>query len=63
MNYISLTKSYLKGVIGIDTSIFAKHIQTAASPTETTPVDLSKIINIVKNNVVQKTVYDELVQS
>lgn len=44
------------------TSIFAKHIQTAASPTETTPVDLSKIINIVKNNV-QKTVYDELVQS
>ena len=50
-------------MIGIDTSIFAKHIQTAASPTETTPVDLSKIINIVKNNVVQNTVYDELVQS
>ena len=29
---------------------------------ETTPVDLSKLSNEVKNDVVKKTVYDELVK-
>ena len=28
---------------------------------ETTPIDLSKLSNVVKNNVVKKTEYDELV--
>ena len=29
---------------------------------ETTPIDLSKLSNVVKNNVVKKTEYDELVK-
>ena len=29
---------------------------------ETTPVDLSKLSNLVKNDVVKKTEYDELVK-
>ena len=29
---------------------------------ETTPIDLSKLSNLVKNDVVKKTVYDELVK-
>ena len=29
---------------------------------ETTPVDLSKLINVVKNEVVKRTVYDELLK-
>ena len=29
---------------------------------ETTPVDLSKLSNVVKNDVVKKTEYDELVK-
>ena len=29
---------------------------------ETTPVDLSKLSNVVKNEVVEQTVYDELLK-
>ena len=30
---------------------------------ETTPVDLSKLSNVLKNKIVRKTVYDELVKN
>ena len=52
-------KTDLKSVTYVDTSIFAlkKDIDKLAP----VPADLSKLSNVVKNDVVQKTVYDQLV--
>ena len=65
------TKSDLKNATGIDTSSFALKSKLAILKTEvdkididklkTVPVDLSKLSNVVKNEVVTKTVYDKLV--
>ena len=65
------TKTNLKNVTHVDTSSFALKTNVASLKTEvdkldigklvTVPVDLSKLSNIVKNEVVKKTVYDKLV--
>ena len=65
------TKTDLKNVTHVDTSSFALKIDLANLKTEvdkldteklkTVPVDLSKLSNVVKNEVVKKTVYDKLV--
>ena len=64
-------KTDLKNVTHVDTSSFALKTNLANSKTEvdkldtdklkTVPVDLSKLSNVVKNDVVKKTVYDKLV--
>ena len=66
------TKSDLKGVTGIDTSKFGKRFDLAnlkldvndldIDKLKTIPVDLSKLSNVVKKDVVKKTVFDELVK-
>ena len=66
------TKSDSKEAAGIDTSIFAKRADLASLKLDvddldiyklkTVPVDLNKLSNVVKNNVVRKSVYDELVK-
>ena len=65
------TKTDLKNVTHVDTSSFALKTNLANLKTEvdkldtdklkTVPVDLSKLTNVVKNEVVKKTVYDKLV--
>ena len=65
------TKTDLKNVTHIDTSSFALKTNLASLKTEVdkldidklapVPVDLSKLSDVVKNDVVKKTVYDKLV--
>ena len=65
------TKTDLKNVKRIDTSRFAPKTNLANLKTEVdkldidklvpVPVDLSKLSDVVKNDVVKKTVYDKLV--
>ena len=64
-------KTDLKNVTHVDTSSFALKINLANLKTEVdkldidklapVPVDLSKLSDVVKNDVVKKTVYDQLV--
>ena len=64
------TKADLKNVTHFDTSSFALKTNLASLKTEvdkldiekltTVPVDLSKLSDVVKNEVVKKTVYDKL---
>ena len=68
-NYI--TKTDLKEATGVDTSKLASNSDSASLKAEidkidveklkTVPVDLSKLSNVVNNDVVKKTVYDKLV--
>ena len=66
-NYV--TKTDIKNISDIDTSSFALKTNLANLKTEVEklgklvpiPVDLSKLSDLVKNNVVKKTVYDTLV--
>ena len=65
------TKSDIKNISHVDTSIFAQKINLASLKTEIdkldidklvpVPVNLSKLSNVVKSDVVKKTVYDKLV--
>ena len=65
------TKDDIKNITHIDTASFALKTNLANLKTEvdkldidklaTVPVDLSKLSNVVKNDVVKKTVYDKLV--
>ena len=65
------TKADIKNITHIDTSSFALKANVANLKAEvdklgtdklkTVPVDLSKLSNVVKNDVVKKTVYDKLV--
>ena len=65
------TKTDLKIVTHVDTSRFALKTNLASLKTEVdkldldklapVPVDLSKLSNLVKNDVVEKAVYDKLV--
>ena len=65
------TKTDLKNVTHVDTSNFALKINLASLKTEVDkldidklvpiPVDLSKLSDVVKNDVVKKTVYNKLV--
>ena len=64
------TKIYLKNITHIDTSNFALKTNLASLKTEVdkldidklapVPVDLSKLSDVVKNDVVKKAVYDKL---
>ena len=64
------TKTDLKNITHIDTSSFALKTNLASLKTEVdkldidklapVPVDLSKLSDVVKNDVVKKTVYDKL---
>ena len=66
------TKADLKNATGVDTFEFAKKVDLASLKSEidkldigkleTTSVDLSKLSDAVKKEVVKKTVYDELVK-
>ena len=57
------TKSDLKIATGIDTCNFSlKSYKIDVYKLKTVPVDLSKLNDIVKNEVVKKTVYDKLVK-
>ena len=65
------TKADIKNISYVDTSSFALKTNLANLKTEvdkldidklaTVPVDLSKLSNVVKNDVIKKTVYDKLV--
>ena len=65
------TKDDIKNITHVDTSSFALKTNLANLKIEvykldidklaTVPVDLSKLSNVVKNDVVKKTVYDKLV--
>ena len=65
------TKTDLKNVTHVDTSGFALKTNLGSLKTEVdkldndklapVPVDLSKLSDVVKNDVVKKTVYDKLV--
>ena len=65
------TKDDIKNITHVDTSSFALKTNLANLKTEvdkldidrlaTLPLDLSKLSNVVKNDVVKKTVYDKLV--
>ena len=65
------TKNDIKNITHAETSSFALKTNLANLKSEvdkldvdklaTVPVDLSKLSNVVKNNVVKKTVYDKLV--
>ena len=65
------TKDGIKKITHVDTSSFALKTNLANLKSEvdkldadklaTVPVDSSKLSNVVKNDVVKKTVYDELV--
>ena len=65
------TKTGLKNVRYVDTSSFALKTNLASLKTEVdkleidklvpVPIDLSKLSDVVRNNVVKKTVYDQLV--
>ena len=62
---------YIKNILHIDTSSFALKSNLASLKTEVdkldidklvpVPVDLSKLSDVVKNDVVKKDVYDKLV--
>ena len=64
------TKNNLKNIAHVDNSNFALKTNLASLKTEVNkldidklvpvPVDLSKLSNVVKNEVVKKTVYDKL---
>ena len=64
------TKTDLKNVTHVDTSSFALKTNLASLKTEVdkldidqlvpVPVDLSKLSDVVKNDVVKKTMYDKL---
>ena len=64
-------KADIKNITHIDTSRFALKTNLAPLKTEvdildtdklkTVPVDLSKLTNVVKNDIVKKTEYDNLV--
>ena len=64
------TKTDIKNISHVDTSSFALKTNLASLKTEVdklgidklapVPVDLSKLSNVVKNNVVGKAVYDKL---
>ena len=64
------TKTDLKNITHIDTSSFALKTNLASLKTEVdkldidklapVPVDLSKLSDVVKNDVVKKTQYDKL---
>ena len=66
------TKADLKNATGVDTLKFSKKVGLASLKTEndkldvgklvTTPVDLTKLIDVVKNEVLRKTVYGALVK-
>ena len=66
------TKSDLKNGTGVDTSKSAKRVDLANLKSkidkldigrlETTPVDLSKLNDVLKDNVVTKSGYDKLVK-
>ena len=68
-NYV--TKTGIKSISHVDTSSFALKLNLASLKTEVdklgidklvpVPVDLSKLSDVVKNDVVKKTVYDKLV--
>ena len=68
---IYATKTDSKNVTHVDTSSFALKTNLANLKTEVdkldieklvpVPTDLSKLSNVVKNDVVKKTVYDKLV--
>ena len=63
-------KTYLKNVANVDVSSFASKANLASLKTEvdkinadklkTVPVDLAKLSNVVKNDVVKKTEYNSL---
>ena len=65
------TKTDLKNVTHVDTSSFALKTNLASLKTEVdkldidklgpVPVDLSRLIDVVKNDVIKKTVHDEWV--
>ena len=65
------TKADIKNISHVDTSSFALKSNLASLKTEVdkldidklvpVPVDLSKLSDVVKNDVVKKTVYDKLV--
>ena len=65
------TKADIKNISHVDTSSFALKTNLASLKTEVdkldidklvpVPVDLSKLSDVVKNDVVKKTVYDKLV--
>ena len=65
------TKSDLKNVSHVDVSSFARKSNLASLETEvdkidadklkTVPVDLAKLSNVVKNDVIKKIEYDKLV--
>ena len=65
-------KGYLKNVTGVDTSKIAKKVDLAnlkseidkldISKLQTIPVSLSKLSDVVRNEVVKKTVSDTLVK-
>ena len=65
------TKTDLKNVSHVDVSSFALKSNLASLKTEvdkidagklkTVPVDLAKLSNVIKNDVIKKTVYDKLV--
>ena len=67
------TKTDLKNITHVDVSSFASKTNLAALKTEvekinvdklkTTPTDLAKLSNVVKNDVVKKTVYNTKVTS
>ena len=66
------TKAGIKSVLHVDTSISALESNLASLKTELerldidklvpTPVDLSKVSDVVKDDVVKKAVYDKLVE-
>ena len=65
------TKTDLKNVTHVDTSSFALKTNLGGLKTEVdkldidklapVPVDLSKLSDVVKNDILKKTVYDELI--
>ena len=62
------TKLYLKNTTGVDTPKYVKKVDLASLKSEiekleTTSFDLSKLSDVVKNEVVKKTVYHELVKN
>ena len=69
--WLHVTKTDLKNITHVDTSSFALKINLASLKTEVdkldinklvlVPVDLSKLTDVVKNDVAKKTVYDKLV--
>ena len=69
-NYVE--KSDLKNAVGVDISKFAKKVDLASlepeidkldiCKLETTPIDLSKLSDVIENEVLKKTGYNELIK-